>query len=40
MEKLNPAIEEGWKETLGDEFDKLYFCLKKRRNSGYTPLGN
>jgi uracil-DNA glycosylase len=25
MEKLNPAIEEGWKETLGDEFDKLYF---------------
>lgn len=25
MEKINPVIEQGWKEVLGEEFEKPYF---------------
>ena len=29
MEKVNPVIEESWKEVLGEEFDKMYFLELK-----------
>lgn len=30
MERINPVIEESWKEILGDEFNKPYFIELKQ----------
>jgi len=41
MEKINPSIEESWKQHLEDEFSKPYFLelkqfwLKRRKSSGF-----